>query len=345
MALGCLQKLLVNDLLSDFGRASAIDALRVMSTSRAHDDESTKLKLLQTCLTILQLRGTSDTPDEARQVLALCFRQLTGKNPSTITNTAAAIVRQAVAIVFEHAAASPLPASGRPAPPPPAPAQATPAQVALTLLREVCLMARGRPSELLECPPPSEMFLFEVLGDALREHVHVFRHRAAFVDMLREDVCGAIRFALQGQIDNDGEGHQVGVMRVVLQCAVAVVSLYGPLVATKAELFLQRMLDGVNEATHLSQQVLCMHGLRNICNACPAVHFLHTTFDMKLDHKLRAVSMTLQTAGDFVVALASSAVPSASSAGDPEAIALLGTLWGHKMHNRQLSLESELSAH
>lgn len=70
---------------------------------------------------------------------------------------------------------------------------------------------------------------------------------------------------------------QVGVLRVVLQCAVAVVSLYGPLVATKAELFLERMLDGVNEATHLSQQVLCMHGLRNICSTSPAVHFLHTT--------------------------------------------------------------------
>lgn len=68
-------------------------------------------------------------------------------------------------------------------------------------------------------------------------------------------------------------------------------------------------------------------------------------FDTKLDHKLRAVSMTLQTAGDFVVAFTSSAVPSASSAGDPEVVALLGTLWAQKMHNRQLSLEAELSSH
>lgn len=70
---------------------------------------------------------------------------------------------------------------------------------------------------------------------------------------------------------------QVGVLRVVLQCAVAVVSLYGPLVATKSEMFLVSMLDGVNEASHLSQQVLCMHGLRNLCSASPAVHFMHTT--------------------------------------------------------------------
>lgn len=68
-------------------------------------------------------------------------------------------------------------------------------------------------------------------------------------------------------------------------------------------------------------------------------------FDMKLDHKLRAVSMALQTAGDFVVAFTSSAAPTAPGGGDPEAVALLGTLWAHKMHNRQLSLEAELSSH
>ena len=164
----------------------------------------------------------------------MCFRQLTGKNPSSITNTAAAIVRQAVAIVFEHAASSPLPTPGAPAAAATSPAPGTPseqdpasprspaasvsasaaaespqAQVVLTLLREVCRMARGRRSELLECPPPAVTFLFEVLGDALREHVHVFRHRAAFVDMLREDVCGAIRVALKGQMDTDGDGLQV----------------------------------------------------------------------------------------------------------------------------------------
>lgn len=66
---------------------------------------------------------------------------------------------------------------------------------------------------------------------------------------------------------------------------------------------------------------------------------------MKMDHKLRAVSMTLQTAGDFVVAFTSTAAPTAAGGGDPEAVALLGTLWAQKMQNRQLSLEAELSSH
>lgn len=175
------------------------------------------------------MRRTAAAP---LQVLALCFRQLTGKNPATVTNTAAAIVRQAVAIVFEHAAASPAPSPAPAASPPgtprggdPAtprsPSASTPrlsrsaeaetpqAQVALTLLREVCRMARGRPSELLECSPPASTFLFEVIGDALRDHVAVFRVREAFVDMLREDVCGAVRLALHGQMADDGDALQV----------------------------------------------------------------------------------------------------------------------------------------
>jgi hypothetical protein len=73
------------------------------------------------------------------------------------------------------------------------------------------------------------------------------------------------------------------------------------------------------------------------CRAC-------CRFDMKLDHKLRAVALTLHTACDFVLAFTSSA-GSVSTGGDPEARALLSSLWGQKMHNRQLCLESELAAH
>ena len=41
------------------------------------------------------------------QVLAMCFRLLSAKNPATVINTASAIVRQAAALVFKHAAATP----------------------------------------------------------------------------------------------------------------------------------------------------------------------------------------------------------------------------------------------
>ena len=64
---------------------------------------------------------------------------------------------------------------------------------------------------------------------------------------------------------------------------------------------------------------------------------------MKLDHKLRAVSLTLQTACDFVLAFTATAT--SADAPDPESLALLCTLWAQKMENRHLSFESELAAH
>lgn len=66
-------------------------------------------------------------------------------------------------------------------------------------------------------------------------------------------------------------------------------------------------------------------------------------FDMKMDHKLRAVSMVLQTACDFVVAFVSTAA--APAYGEPEAVTLLATLWSQKMHQRELSFDSELASH
>ena len=70
---------------------------------------------------------------------------------------------------------------------------------------------------------------------------------------------------------------QVDTLRAVLQAVTALVTNYGYLLATKTELCLQRLLAGVNEATHLAQQVLCMNALRSICASPPTVHFLHTT--------------------------------------------------------------------
>ena len=68
MALALLQKLLLNKALSADGRRACIETLRELSVGRAHDDESTRLKLLQTCLSFLQLPGTAERPGESRKV-------------------------------------------------------------------------------------------------------------------------------------------------------------------------------------------------------------------------------------------------------------------------------------
>lgn len=64
---------------------------------------------------------------------------------------------------------------------------------------------------------------------------------------------------------------------------------------------------------------------------------------MKLDHDLRALSMILSTACDFVIAFTATA--NAPDAADAESLQLLSTLWAQKMDNRHLSFEAELASH
>ena len=68
MALGVFQKLLFNQLLSTAARRRVVATMRQISAAKGLDDDAIKLKLLQTCLTILQLPDSVDDPDEARQV-------------------------------------------------------------------------------------------------------------------------------------------------------------------------------------------------------------------------------------------------------------------------------------
>lgn len=179
----------------------------------------------------------------ALQVLAMCFHLLSTKQPATIVNTAAAIVRQAIALVFAHAASSD-------ATPPPSPAAsfrintplesaahtdtsrapssrdpwdpetlaatgsgaappAPPPEAALMLLKELCRMCRGHDSELLGCKPLSQMFLLDAICEILRSNVSLFRRRPSFLAALREDVCGTLLLILKQQLEVDTEQVQV----------------------------------------------------------------------------------------------------------------------------------------
>ena len=72
MALVIFQRMIANRLLSSASRRRVIETLQWVSSAKQLDDEGIKLKLLQTCLSILQLPDSVADADEARQVLLLC---------------------------------------------------------------------------------------------------------------------------------------------------------------------------------------------------------------------------------------------------------------------------------
>ena len=85
---------------------------------------------------------------------------------------------------------------------------------------------------------------------------------------------------------------QVHTLQSVLQGVAAVVTQYGYLLATKTELFLQKLLHGVNAPTHFAQQVLCMNAIRAICMSPSTVHFLYTTCVYFVPRGVTAVAST-----------------------------------------------------
>ena len=102
-ALGSLQKLLAHDAAGDEGRAAVLAAL--LQAERSGDD-AVRLKILQAALTLLQSPSAMDDEAGAGAVLSICFRALAhakGGAAHTVGSTAAATVRQAVAIIFDHA--------------------------------------------------------------------------------------------------------------------------------------------------------------------------------------------------------------------------------------------------
>lgn len=67
LALTIFQKLVAHHLLSSASQKRVIYMLRQIGNSKAHDDETIKLKLLQTCLTLQQVKEGVADPEAARQ--------------------------------------------------------------------------------------------------------------------------------------------------------------------------------------------------------------------------------------------------------------------------------------
>ncbi|GIL51117.1 hypothetical protein Vafri_7207, partial [Volvox africanus] len=113
IAISAFHKLLANDAVSIKGRCEIIKALQA---AERLSDESVKLRILQASLTIIQSPSFADEQDAIQQLLSLVFRlYVNNKSNFTVHSTAAATIRQAVALVFDHSA---LPGRAPGAPPP-----------------------------------------------------------------------------------------------------------------------------------------------------------------------------------------------------------------------------------
>ncbi|KAG2443720.1 hypothetical protein HXX76_002066 [Chlamydomonas incerta] len=100
IGLSAFQKLLANDAVSIQGR---LEIIRAFQAAEKLNDENVKLRILQASLTIIQSASFADEQDGVQQLLSVIFRlYVTNKSNQAVQSTAAATIRQAVALVFDH---------------------------------------------------------------------------------------------------------------------------------------------------------------------------------------------------------------------------------------------------
>ncbi|KAK9834027.1 hypothetical protein WJX81_004391 [Elliptochloris bilobata] len=310
IALASIQKLLANDLVTAEGMLAVTRALEQVEKL---NDEGVKLKTLQTALTLMQSPVLAQSEEGVAAVLGLCFRLLADpKNSDSVVNTAAATVRQAVALVFEHVttagpvrAAAPA-ASGAP---PLSPrnagllAEHGPANAALKLLDDLCMMVTANEAMLkwLRAPALPRPFVLELLDFVLGHSAAVFREIPAFEHALLVRVCMLLTTQLQNLLDPACDpALQVSDLRIVLKVVRTVLCCFHRQLRAKAGVFVEGLIAGTAPACTLWQRINVMQALRALAGDAYILYFLFTTYDLKQECKLNAVTDMVRCFADVM---------------------------------------------
>lgn len=108
--------------------------LQALENAEKCNEDGVKLKMLQMLTSLLQNLKYCDSEDTIAQILGLCLRihsSSSRKSSPAVFNTAAACIRQAVAVIFDHAVLPDAAENGSEV-------------AALRLLADVCAMCAGQ---------------------------------------------------------------------------------------------------------------------------------------------------------------------------------------------------------
>ncbi|GMH33400.1 hypothetical protein BSKO_01234 [Bryopsis sp. KO-2023] len=294
LALGCIQKLLANNCVSPEGRTSVVAVLQHVEKG---SDEGVKLKMLQTGLTLLQNPSAADCEDDICQVLGLCFRMLANpKNTETVISTAAATVRQAVAVVFDRA----LLRDSTGAIPDPdiedvarqnTNSQATISgrtSAALHLLEDLCQLCSGSHATWVQSPVVQREFVLDLLQFIMSHNPDVFKSSPQFEEVLRERVCHILFQLLHGLLTMEGDPPRPSEARAVFKTVGTILTKFYMLMPAKESQLFSVLLQGTDPSGPLWRRMYCLQVLRQISLEPQHLYYLFVTFDMKLDYQLNA---------------------------------------------------------
>lgn len=358
LSLVSVQKLVAADAIALDGLLIVIQDME--QVERMHD-EAVQLKILQTALTLMQSTTLAQNEEGIAMVLGICFRLLANaKNTDSVTNTAAATVRQAVALVFDHvlvemkqngSTASTESASPVPSNPGSVKATDTPrgsksprgngtTNAALKLLDDLCMMATASEGMLkwLKAPALPRPFVLDLLDFVLGNSAAVFRSIPAFEHALLVRACQLLTTQLQNLLDPACEpALQQADLKIVLRVVRTVLRHFYRQLKTKCGVFIEALLAGTQPSCSLWQRISVMQVMRQLCADAYFLLFLYTTYDAK-ENKLFVLHNMVQRFAEIVDKVTAG---SSESPQDDDAVNAVATLYHNKAHGKDWTLDND----
>lgn len=313
--LACLQKWIAH------GAVPVLSLPEILATLKEHadiNDETVQLKTLQTILTIFQSQLHPEDEDNMAIALGICFRLLeNNKNPDSVHSTAAATIRQAVALIFDRViSAEALPVSSA------APSRRTSrsnsvsgdvsrsiiaakavdlvkdigaqeaslatkeqmtqaARLGLRLFEDLTAVATGGPASWLRIAFLQRTFALDMIEYVLSNYVSIFRKLGPYQLVLRHQVCSLLMTSLRTTGELEGEVGEPSFRRLVLRCVANVLRLYSSILVTECEVFLNMLLKSINLDLPLWHRIMVLEVLRGFCVEARILRLLFQTFDMR----------------------------------------------------------------
>ncbi|GBG74470.1 hypothetical protein CBR_g18881 [Chara braunii] len=310
IGLACLQKLIAHDAVAP---AALGQILSVLKDSPESFDETVQLKTLQTVLTILQSQLQPVDEDSMATLLGVCLRLLgSSRNSDSVHSTAAATLRQAVALIFDRVLlAEALPSNprghhtsrsnsvsgdvsrsialtklidevinegGKQA----VRDTLTPqGRMGLKLFEDLSSLACGGQATWLAMSPMPRTFSLDMVEYVLSHYVSLFLRLSPFTQVLRQKVCSLLITSLRATGEVEGEVGEPSFRRLLLRTVGSVVRFYSSVITTEVEVFLTMLIRAMDMELPLWYRISVLEILRGFCVEARMLKTIFQIFDMR----------------------------------------------------------------
>lgn len=291
LSLSILQKLISCDVFRN-KKEDCQFVMSVLAGVEKVNDEAVQLKILQTSLILLQSPIHPTNADSICSLLSLCFRSMIPKGRNTqVMSTAAATVRQAVAIIFSYVDVSKeverlkqeedtsndskIEDESREA-----------LKACQRLLEDLIALSSGSPARWIKTPSLPRTSSLEILDFALLSSPELFKALPEFESSLSLRIIQLLQSQLQDYLDavtNSAGAQNFHPFKAVLRCIRTLLLLYHERLGARCRGLVMILLKGAQSSMSMIHRVTICQIIRQLLGDPSLVLFLYATFDSSQD--------------------------------------------------------------